>query len=74
MAYSFLFLSIFHFFWQNFLRHLKQLIRNERGEWVGNIIWLAVYGLAAIVVALAVVAGITALQGRVVTDINTVNP
>ncbi len=53
---------------------IKQLHEDQRGDWLGNVAWTAIFGLGAIVIASALILAITALEGRVSSDIDKVNP
>jgi purine-cytosine permease-like protein len=59
---------------QDVMNRFRQLSTDDRGEWLGNIAWISIYALGAIVISTALIAAITNLNGRAIADIDNINP
>ncbi|MDB5054066.1 MAG: hypothetical protein JWM44_2116 [Bacilli bacterium] len=49
-------------------KQVSLLLKEEQGDWLGNLAWLAIYGIGSIAVALALVVGLSALGVRINTS------
>ncbi len=55
-------------------KSIKQFRLCERGEWVGNIAWIAIYGIGSIAIGLVIMTSLDALNDRGIQHFLNINP
>jgi hypothetical protein len=50
-----------------------ELVHYERGEWIGSLVWLAVFGLASILLAYMIMASLDLLNERSIVRFTQIN-